>query len=84
MKIAYVTTYDALNPASWSKYNGGNYGASNFISKTLINQGIIINYLGPLQKTYSWLTKSKWLFYRHLFKTDYYNWAEPIVCKNYA
>ncbi|UKO97154.1 glycosyltransferase family 4 protein [Nostoc sp. UHCC 0870] len=84
MKVAYVTTYDVQNPASWSKYNGGNYGASNSIAKTLTNQDILINYLGPLQKRKSWLTRSKWLYYHHLFKKDYYSWAEPIVCQNYA
>ncbi len=84
MKVAFVTTYDAQNPATWSKYNKGNYDSSNYISKTLINQDIVIDYLGPLQKKNSWLTRSKWLFYHNLFKTDYYSWAEPIVCKNYA
>ncbi|MBW4559880.1 MAG: glycosyltransferase family 4 protein [Mojavia pulchra JT2-VF2] len=84
MKIAYVTTYDVQNPASWPRYHGGNYGASNFIAKTLTNQDIFIDYLGPLQNNLTWLTRSKWLFYHHLFKTDYYNWVEPIVCQNYA
>lgn len=84
MKIAYVTTYDVQNPASWTKYHGGNYGASNFIAKTLTNQNLFIDYLGSLQKNYSWITRSKWLYYHHLFNKDYYNWAEPIVCRNYA
>ncbi|WP_427160628.1 glycosyltransferase [Aliinostoc sp. HNIBRCY26] len=84
MKIAYVTTYDVKNPDSWTKYHGGNYGASNFIAKTLTNQNIFLDYLGPLQKTQSWLTRSKWLYYHHLFKKDYYSWSEPIVCRSYG
>jgi glycosyltransferase involved in cell wall biosynthesis len=84
MKIAYVTTYDVQHPNSWQTYHGGNYGASHFIAKILTNQNIFIDYLGPLQKTFPWLTRSKWLFYYHLFKKDYYSWAEPIVCHNYA
>ncbi|MDM9381073.1 glycosyltransferase [Chlorogloeopsis sp. ULAP01] len=84
MRIAYVTTYDVQHPTSWQKYHGGNYGASNFIAQILTNQNILIDYLGPLQKNFSWLTRGKWLFYNHLIKKDYYSWAEPIVCQNYA
>jgi len=84
MKIAYVTTYDARNPASWSKHKRGNYGSNSYIAKTLESQDITLDYIGPLEKKYAWLTKSKWLFYRHLFKKDYYNWANLMVCKEYA
>ncbi|NEQ74550.1 MAG: glycosyltransferase family 4 protein [Okeania sp. SIO2C9] len=84
MKIAYVTTYDTKNSASWSKHKRGNYGSNSYIAKTLENQGITLDYVGPLEKKYGWLTKSKWLFYRYLFKKDYYSWASLIVCKEYA
>lgn len=84
MKIAYITTYNPQDPASWSRYQGGNYGAGHFIAKTLANQDLVLDYLGPLKKRYSGLTRSKWLFYHYLLKKDYYSWAEPIVCQNYA
>ena len=84
MKIAYVTTYDAQNPASWPKNKHGNYGSSSYIAKTLENHGITLDYIGPLEKKYRWLTKGKWLFYRHLFKKDYGSWANLMVCKEYS
>ena len=84
MKIAYATTYDVHNPASWPSNKKGNYGSNSYIAKTLESQDIIINYLGPLEKHYSWLTRSKWLFYSRFFKKDYYRWADPIICRDYA
>jgi glycosyltransferase involved in cell wall biosynthesis len=84
MKICYVTTYDVLNPSKWAKFNLGNYGSNHYIFKTLINQGLAIETVGNFQKRYSWLTRPKWSFYRNFYHKDYYRWAEPIVCKNYA
>lgn len=84
MKIAYVSTYDVINPSVWAKYNMGNYSSNYYIFQTIINQGISIKTVGNFQKTYSWLTRGKWSFYRYFYKKDYYRWAEPIVSKNYA
>ncbi|MBE7383095.1 MAG: glycosyltransferase family 4 protein [Leptolyngbya sp. SIO1E4] len=84
MKIAYATTYDVRNAATWSKFKQGNYGSNRFIAMTLENEGIDIDYLGPLEKRYRWLTRSKWLYHRHISKQVYYSWAETAICKNYA
>jgi len=42
MKVAYVTTYDASNPDSWS-------GTGHYIAKSLERQGVEISYIGPLE-----------------------------------
>ncbi|NES78855.1 MULTISPECIES: glycosyltransferase family 4 protein [Okeania] len=84
MKIAYSTTYDVHNPASWPSNKKGNYGSNSYIAKTLESQDITVNYLGPLEKHYSWVTRSKWLLYSKVFKQDYYRWADPIICRDYA
>ncbi|MBW4555243.1 MAG: glycosyltransferase family 4 protein [Trichormus sp. ATA11-4-KO1] len=84
MKLAYITTYDVLNKSGWKKYDMGNYGSNHYIFQTLVNQGIFIEQVGNFKKTYSWLTRSKWSFYRHFYNKDYYRWAEPIIGKNYA
>ncbi|MBH8576098.1 glycosyltransferase family 4 protein [Nostocaceae cyanobacterium CENA369] len=84
MKIAYVTTYNTFNSSAWTKHNIGNYSSSYYILKTLIDQEISIDTIGNLKKNYSWLTKGKWSFYKHCYHQDYYRWAEPKVCKNYA
>ena len=42
MKVAYVTTYDASNPNSWS-------GTGHYIAKALERQGVEVAYIGPLE-----------------------------------
>jgi glycosyltransferase involved in cell wall biosynthesis len=84
MKIAYVTEYDVLNRAAWSKTQPGLCEAGYFLSKHLIDEKTTLDYIGPLQKKPSIVTKAKWNLYRHLFKKDYYRWAEPLIVKNYA
>ncbi|WYL96317.1 MAG: glycosyltransferase family 4 protein [Gloeotrichia echinulata IR180] len=84
MKLAYVSTYDILNTSGWTKHNVGNYGSNYYIFQTLAQQSISIENVSNFQKKYSWLTKSKWSFYRYFFHQDYYRWADPIVSKNYA
>ena len=84
MRIAYATTYDARDASTWSKFKRGNYGSNRFIAAALANEGIEIDYLGPLEQRYRWLTRGKWLYYRHLFKRVYYSWADLAVCKSYA
>ncbi|MEL6384495.1 MAG: glycosyltransferase family 4 protein [Cyanobacteria bacterium J06626_18] len=84
MRIAYATTYDARNASTWSKFKRGNYGSNSFIAAALENEGIDLDYLGPLEQGYRWLTRGKWLYYRHLFNQVYYSWADLAVCKSYA
>jgi glycosyltransferase involved in cell wall biosynthesis len=42
VKVAYVTTYDASNPNSWS-------GTGHYIAKSLERQGVDVAYIGPLE-----------------------------------
>ncbi len=84
MKVACVNTYNVLNPSGWTKHNVGNYGSNHYIIQTLADQGIPVETIGDLQKSYSFLTKAKWSFYRNVYHKDYYRWAEPLVSKNYA
>lgn len=84
MKIAYLTEYDVLNRAAWPKTQPGLCEAGYFLSKHLVDEATTLDYIGPLQKKNSLVTKVKWNLYRHLFKKDYYRWAEPLVVKDYA
>jgi glycosyltransferase involved in cell wall biosynthesis len=84
MKVACVNTYNVLNSSGWTKHNVGNYGSNYYIIQTLAAQGISIEAIGDLKKSYSFLTRTKWSFYRNLYHKDYYRWAEPLVSKNYA
>ncbi|TBR57742.1 group 1 glycosyl transferase [Westiellopsis prolifica IICB1] len=84
MKVACVNTYNVLNSSGWTKHNVGNYGSNYYIIQTLAAQGISIEAIGDFKKSYSFLTRSKWSFYRNLYHKDYYRWAEILVSKNYA
>ncbi|MBW4668685.1 MAG: glycosyltransferase family 4 protein [Cyanomargarita calcarea GSE-NOS-MK-12-04C] len=84
MKIAYATVYDVLNKGTWSKHLQGLCTAGSYIAKNLVDENTNINYIGPLKKSFSVLTRTKWSLYRNVFKKDYYSWAEPLVARNYA
>ncbi|GBE90518.1 glycosyltransferase family 4 protein [Nostoc cycadae] len=84
MKIAYTTVNDILNQNSWSKDVQGVCAAAYHISKHLIDESIELDYLGPLSKNFTALTKLKWSFYHYISKKDYYRWAEPLITKDYA
>lgn len=84
MMIACVTTFDLTNPDSWPKRHLGLYGASAQIAQTLQREEVSVEYLGPLSRKRSPITRFKWLFYRNLFQQDFYSWADPIVSRHYA
>jgi glycosyltransferase involved in cell wall biosynthesis len=84
MKIAYVTTYDVFDSSTWPKNQVGLCGAGYYISQSLANQSTVLDYIGPLKKKPSLITRAKWSFYRNLLQQDYYRWAEPLVLKDYA
>ncbi|MBE9208503.1 glycosyltransferase family 4 protein [Nostoc sp. LEGE 06077] len=84
MKIAYATINDISNPSSWSKDIQGICAAGYNISQHLTDESVEIDYLGPLNKNFTALTKLKWSFYHYISKKDYYRWAEPLIVKNYA
>lgn len=84
MKLAYLTAYDVFNPQTWPKSQTGLCGAGYFLAKTLESQSVCLDYLGPLEKKTSLVTKLKWEFYRRVLHQDYYRWAEPSILKDYA
>ena len=84
MKIAYVTTYDVFNQATWLSNQLGLCQAGYHIAKTLSQNNTSLHYIGNLQKRFSVLTRLKWSIYRFLLKKDYYRWAEPLVVKDYS
>ena len=84
MKIACVTTFDIHNPAGWPRRHLGLYGASAKIAQTLEAEDISIDYLGPLKRKRSPITRLKWQFYRSLRHKDFYSWADPIISQSYA
>lgn len=83
MKIAYTTTFDIQNPSSWPKAHRGLYGASTKITQLLAKHSSL-EYLGPLARMRSPITRVKWQVYHDLFKKDFYRWADPIILRDYA
>lgn len=84
MKVAYVTTFEAQDRASWPRKHLGLYGASTRIAQALLDEGNELSYVGGLERRRSPRTRLKWLFYHHIRNKDYYSWAEPAVLKHYA
>ncbi|HEY9601122.1 MAG TPA: glycosyltransferase family 4 protein [Allocoleopsis sp.] len=77
MKVAYVTEYDAGDISKWS-------GTGYYITKSLKNQGLSLDYLGPLVEKYSLLFKGKQGFYRYLMRKRYWRDREPLILRHYA
>lgn len=77
MKVAYITTSDPNNILNWS-------GLNYYIAKSLKDQGVTINYIGPLKNKYIMLYRSKKLIYKYLFKKNYLWDREPSILMNYA
>jgi glycosyltransferase involved in cell wall biosynthesis len=84
MNIAYITINDILNKNTWTKDLQGICAAGYYIAKYLVDESTSINYIGPLNKNFTVLTRAKWSFYHNILKKDYYRWAEPLVANNYA
>jgi len=84
MKVAYITSYDIFDSRNWPKEHIGLFGAGYYLSQALAQNAIALEYLGPLQKKKSPITRGKWLYYRHIYNKDYYSWAEPLIIKYYA
>ncbi|MEA5551284.1 glycosyltransferase family 4 protein [Anabaena cylindrica UHCC 0172] len=84
MKIAYVAVDNFLNKNSWTKHLQGRCAAEYYIAKNLADKSTYIDYISPLSKEFSLLTRAKWSLYNYIFHKKYYRWAEPIVVKNYA
>ena len=77
MKLAYVTTYDATDIKQWS-------GLGYYITESLKNQSLSIEYIGSLRGRYSLLSKIKRRLYGRFFHKTYLKDREPLILKNYA
>ena len=84
MRVAYVTTYDVLDNSRWFKNQVGLCGAAYYLEKTLKNQSIVLDYIGPLQEKYTSITKFKGKCYYKFLKKVYQPWADPLVLRKYA
>jgi glycosyltransferase involved in cell wall biosynthesis len=77
MKIAYVTTYDASDVKNSS-------GSGYYIAKTLEEQGLRLDYIGPLNKNAKFLFVAKKLFFRSFFRQTQFVEMEPRILQSYA
>jgi glycosyltransferase involved in cell wall biosynthesis len=84
MKIAYLTTYDVLNQSKWPKYQSGLCAAGYFLARTLGEQSVQLDYLGPLEAKNTLSTRIKRRLYTYVLKKQYYHWTDPVVLHNYA
>ena len=85
MKVAYVTLYDVLNPASWpSKHQAGIYGSGYYLAKALTDASVFIDYISPIKEKKALITSAKFHIYQKLFGKQYYSWAEPIILQDFA
>lgn len=84
MRIAYVTTYDVFDSAQWNQEHTGLFTAGRYLAQSLESASLSLEYIGPLQKRRSPITRAKWLYYRNFFHQDYYSWTEPFILKDYA
>lgn len=83
MKIAYATTYDVRDRATWPRRHLGLYGAGQRIAELLQTAGAELEFLGPLERRKVPITRLKWLVYRRLGQS-YYSPVEPWVAPHYA
>jgi glycosyltransferase involved in cell wall biosynthesis len=82
MKIAYVTTYNAQDLNGFYNWAGTGY----YIAKSLKQQDISLNYIGPLRDSFSlrMLSKLKRHYYQFLNQGNYLRSLDPITLKHYA
>ena len=83
MKVAYVTNYDAKDIRIFG-------GTGYYMAKSLINQSISIEYIGPLIKKNGvsvllralfWAKRN---FYNRLYNKRYYSERDKILLKYYS
>ena len=77
LRVAYATTYDPRDPASWS-------GTGYYIGQSLERQNIQVDYLGPLPDYRSVVLRAKGAFYTRILGQMYLREREPAVCRHYA
>ena len=86
MNIAYVTEFDLkkFTETKSPPKELGHRGRCYYIAKSLEEQSIKINYVGPLARKPAVLPKLKECFYNNFLHKVYHKWADPIFSKNYA
>lgn len=77
MKVGYVSRYDARDVNYWS-------GLSTYISCALENQGIDLNYLGPLVEKNKLLFQIKQGFYKYFLGKKHLRDYEPRILQNFG
>lgn len=77
MRIAYVTTYDARDPAIWA-------GTGHYIAKALEAQHVDLDYIGPLHEPRATWLKAQQLFYAKVLRQALHRDREPAVLDRYA
>jgi glycosyltransferase involved in cell wall biosynthesis len=77
MKVAFVTTYDARDPAVWA-------GSTYHMAKALERHGIALHYVGPLRERGATFFKGLQFANEKLFGTTLQRDREPFVLDGYA
>jgi hypothetical protein len=77
LKIAFISTFDALNIEAWS-------GIPYYMAKSFKQQSIQIHYICALKERFSFLYKIKQGFYRYILSRKYFRDREPAILKSYA
>ena len=82
MKIAYATTYDSQRLSGSNEWSGLGY----YISQSLKNQSMDLDYLGPLEEKsmLRLLQKCKSGYYKIFHNTHYEKDSDLLILKNYA
>ena len=77
MKIGYVTRYDPADVNYWS-------GLGTYISQALENQGLDLNYFGPLNEKNKLLFQFKQGFYKYFLGKKHLRDYEPRILKSFG
>jgi glycosyltransferase involved in cell wall biosynthesis len=82
MKIAFATNYDSRSLKGSNEWSGLGY----YISQSLNNQGLDLEYLGPLKEKiiFKVVQKLKRRYYRTFHNSHYEKDADLLVLKDYA
>lgn len=87
MKVTYVTEFDVLNPVERNTHHPksvGHRGRCYYAAKSLEDSQTTVEYLCPLSKQSTLISKLKWRFYRYVMKQKYHAWVEPSISRSYA
>lgn len=77
MKVAYVSAYNARDIHRWS-------GLGYYMARALDEQGLDIEYVGPLREEYSLPLKFKQLFYKSVLRQQHLRDRERAIVYGYA